>query len=90
MSESDIIADVIQPVIYHHPVTGGFHHSVAVLPISLKKRTERLPVVLYSPRVQYLPGRVLNYEVARFFVVVDPNAIIVGSSYALHFFHDIF
>lgn len=47
MRQHDIVADVVEPVVHHHPVTGGFHHRMAILPIPLQKRAQRLVIVLH-------------------------------------------
>lgn len=83
MRQHHIVADVVQPVVHHHPVAGGFHNRVRVLPIPLQKAAERLTVVLHPPGPQCLSGRVLNNQVAVAFVVIDPNVIIIRCSHAL-------
>ena len=63
MGKHDFIADVVEPVVDYHPVAGGFHNRMAILSLSLKKRTERLSVVLYSPGSKCLATGILNNKV---------------------------
>lgn len=55
VGENDIIANVVEPVVHHHLVAGGLHHSTAVLAIPLQKRTERLAFVRTRPDRNVFP-----------------------------------
>ena len=46
MGENDIITNVIEPVVHHHPVARRLDNRVRVLTVSFQKPTERLAVVL--------------------------------------------
>ncbi|SEO95833.1 hypothetical protein SAMN05216228_10311, partial [Rhizobium tibeticum] len=44
MGENDIITNVVEPVIHHHPVAGGLDHGMRVLAVAFQKPTERLAI----------------------------------------------
>ncbi|MDT4858367.1 hypothetical protein FQZ97_928360 [compost metagenome] len=50
MGEDDIITNVVEPVVDHHPVARRLDNRMAVLAIALEKAAERLAVILHPPR----------------------------------------
>ena len=82
MGENDIITNVVEPVVDHHPVARRLDNRMAVLAIAFEKPAQRLTIVLYPAGAQRLASRILHHEVAIGFVVVDADMVIIGGSHA--------
>ena len=80
MGENDIITNVVEPVVHHHPVARRFDNRMRVLPVAFEKAAERLAVVLHPARSERLAA--LHHQMAVGFVVVHADMVIIRGSHA--------
>ncbi len=90
MGENDIITNVVEPVVHHHPVARRLDNRMRVLPIAFEKPAQRLSVVLHPAGSQRLAAAVLNHQVAVGFVIVDPDMVFIRGSHASNSLIEIF
>lgn len=50
VGENDIITNVVEPVVDHHPVARRLDNRMAVLAVALEKAAKRLTVILHPAR----------------------------------------
>jgi hypothetical protein len=82
VGENDIVTNVVEPVIDHHPVAGCLDNGTRILPVPLQERAKRLAVVLDPAGAQRLAAAVLDHKVAVGFVIVHADMVFIRCSHA--------
>ena len=78
VGEHDLVYELVEPVEYHRPVAGRFHHRMGIVGIAVEKPRDRSPIVPHAARANGLAAAILNDDVAVRSVVVDADVIVVG------------
>jgi len=82
VGENDIITNVVEPIIHHHPVARRLDDRMRVLAVAFEEPAKRLAIVLDPAGAQRLAATVLDHQVAVGFVVINADMVIIRGSHA--------